>query len=121
MHIQVHSLINCPYSKEAVNVLTEKIRDKSKLEIIDVTQSNKEDYKLKLGVNTFPCIKIIDSKKNSLIGGLDDLLELLDKEKYLVNACNKTPKEFKNLMKKYSIILTLPKRVICNLFFTLYK
>ena len=121
MHIQIHSLINCPYSKEAVSILSTKIKDKQKLEVIDVTQSNKEDYKLKLGVDTFPCIKIIDSKKNSLIGGLDDLMELLDKEKHLVNACNKSPQEFRKLMDKYSIILTLPKRVICNLFFTLYK
>ena len=121
MHIQVHSLINCPYSKEAVNVLKEKIRDKSKLEIIDVTQSNKEDYKLKLGVRTFPCIKVIDKSKNLLIGGLDDLLELLDKEKYLVNACYKSQEEFRSLMQKYSIILTLPKKTICKLFFAMYK
>jgi len=76
MILLIYSLIGCPYSKKALNILKDS---KLKYNVIHVKNKDKDEFKIKLKINTFPQIYIQKdvvynkSIKNILIGGCDEL------------------------------------------------
>jgi glutaredoxin len=72
--IHIYILNYCPYCIEAVNVLkTYKLAHK----VYDVTD-NKDIYKKKHKMNTFPQIFYIQNKQTKIIGGYDNLNHLIE-------------------------------------------
>lgn len=74
MKLFIYSLVNCPYSKEAVKLLTPYRPD-----IITVSQEEKDKFKKMNKMDTFPQIFLFDDKINIKIGGYNDTIELLAK------------------------------------------
>lgn len=68
--ITIYGLDYCPYSKEVQKLLKKK---KIKFKMIWVTSENKQSYKDKHKMNTFPQI-FVGGKK---VGGFDDLEEAI--------------------------------------------
>lgn len=73
--LKLVSLENCPYSIAAHDLLKDK---KINIKFINVTQSNKEQYKNKI-IDTFPQIYLIKTNRvgELLIGGYSDIQEII--------------------------------------------
>lgn len=72
--ITVYSLVGCPYSINAENLVTTNL-DKRYYRIVKVDREDKEHYKRKHGYFTFPHVYIDDK----LIGGYTELKQWLNK------------------------------------------
>ena len=93
----IYTIIGCPYCENAVLLLKKnKLKFKN---IIAKTEKQKQKYKEKHDMYTFPQVFFKSNKKNIKIGGYADTLEFIDLGIYL----NSTPFDLEavfNLTKK---------------------
>jgi glutaredoxin len=98
--IEIYSLNGCIFSIKAENLLKEH---GLKYKVIKVSQSEKEKYKLKNKMKTFPQIFIIENTSKINVGGSDILLDLINIShilKYNEINLNKLNKFYKIFKKK---------------------
>jgi len=89
MKLLIYSLIGCPFSMKS-----EKLLKAYNPTIYKVDQTEKDEYKQKNGMSTFPQIFLVDDSKNKIkIGGYDDTKKLLS------NIFNNTYNEKDSLRK----------------------
>lgn len=76
--INLYTLPYCGYSQAALKMMKElNLQHRN----IVVKENEKEKYKKKHKMNTFPQIFIVTKKKNIKIGGYDDLQEIVNRVK----------------------------------------
>lgn len=104
-YIKEYKLLECWYSEQAEAILRENPNN----EIINVTQYEKEIYKRKNDMNTFPQIFYVYEQQEYKIGGYNDLKYLIDlKDKCKKINENKYNKIKHNVnIKEYKIFLRL--------------
>jgi len=96
--IIIYSLEGCPYSKNA-EMLLKNIKNKK---IIKVSQNDKDEYKIKNKMSTFPQIFLINGNQKIKIGGNDNLTNIIN----LI----KNNKKIKTLLKNLDTLVNLNKK-----------
>ena len=76
MHICIYSLIGCYFSQKSELIMMDYKLGK-KLKIIKVNQKDKDKFKKKNNMNTFPQIFLVNGKNKIKIGGSDKLENIL--------------------------------------------
>lgn len=103
--IREYKLIGCWYSEQAESILKENPNN----EIIEITAEQKDEYKRRNNMNTFPQIFYVYDGQEYKIGGYDDLTNIL---KY-IDSCKKMNEQKYNKIKdeinikEYKIFLRL--------------
>ena len=114
MKLEIYSLIGCYFSSKAEYMVTD-LKLKNKIKIIKVKCEEKDKYKKKNNMDTFPQIFVVNGKKRFKIGGSTDLencLRIIDEIKNnnidinslcmfntLINEKSKNSKNSKNSKK----------------------
>lgn len=96
----VYSLENCPYSMKSEKLL----EDKKNKKIIKVKYSNKEKYKKKNKMNTFPQIFLNYKNKKIKLGGCDNLENIM-------NIISKT-ENLTNILKNIKLKITKKEKLM---------
>ena len=78
--IKIIRLEGCPFSMAAEKIFNEK---KIQFKLLKVNQQNKDEYKINL--KTFPQIYLLNSKKELLLGGFNNIQEI-NQNIYKVNV-----------------------------------
>ena len=109
----VYSLIGCPFSKNTENIINE---NKINADIIKISRNNMNEYKIKNNMLTFPQIFIDVENERSIIGGNNDLENIIK-----IIEDGKKNKDLEYIKKKINELLPYKKRTILEIIYILIK